>query len=282
MKRQEMVQFIRLKMPISNEELQNMELDSVRALYVLNGGSGSGNFGHSGRPGEVGGSGEGGGGAGGAGASAHAEEYELTDADIISSAPTPKAVELSPKEAVAFYRLTKQQAAARAAKVPPAELARKDKGAIRAYTGQNNYEALNKNLREGKQLSRKLQKISDNMDSALQKLPKMEGTVSRGVWLKPDAIKKFLSDHAPGKIVTYKSFTSAEAGGGAAYAKGGKNTSATGVRLNIISKSARSVAKYSAYPRENEVIFPRNTSFVVGGVSRDKESGLVIINMQEV
>ena len=73
------------------------------------------------------------------------------------------------------------------------------------------YVNINKCLRDGTPLSEEDKKICQNLNSALDKIPKYKGRLQRVLSLKGNALKKFLEEHTVGQIVTYPSFTSTSA-----------------------------------------------------------------------
>lgn len=93
-------------------------------------------------------------------------------------------------------------------------LENKEVHALHKYVNSFNddwYVNVNKCLREGKPLSKEDAKICQNLNSALEKIPKYSGKLQRVLSLKGNALKRFLDEHVVGQIVTYLAFTSTSA-----------------------------------------------------------------------
>lgn len=115
--------------------------------------------------------------------------------------------------------------------------------------------------------------------AAMEKMPKFEGTVVRGLNLDdatPEQIDAVVNQYKTGKVITEKAFLSTATGGVTpAY-------SGTAVLYTIKSKNGRSVKDVSAYPWEDEVLFPPGAKFKVLKKEFNSEENQHMIYMEEV
>lgn len=124
--------------------------------------------------------------------------------------------------------------------------------AIKTYMSSFSYE-LNEKLRTDTKLDTHEKKIADDLDSALDKMPKYEGTVYRSMSSDMlDDPKKFWQAHQPGKVVRYRAYTSTSL---KVY------DASMDIQCIIKSKNGRNVTSYN--PKENEILFKRKTKFIV-------------------
>ncbi len=111
-------------------------------------------------------------------------------------------------------------------------------------------------MRSGAKLTDDEQRMVDNLDSALQKMPKYEGIVYRSldssVMSNPE---KFWRLHTPDKIVTYDAFTSSSV---SVYDKH------MDIQMVIKCKNGRDIRAYNS--NEEEILFERKSKFYVSGV----------------
>lgn len=106
----------------------------------------------------------------------------------------------------------------------------------------------------------------DDLDSALDKLPKFEGTVYRS--LSSDMMndeEEFWNLHQPGSIVRYRAYTSSSL---EVYDE------SMDVQCEIVSSTGRNISAYNK--KEKEVLFSRDSYF------RIKEVSGKIIYMEEI
>ena len=150
--------------------------------------------------------------------------------------------------------------------------------AILNYKSSASY-IINDVLRNSENLSDVGTEFVKNMDDALIKMPTYQGTVYRNIafdWFGgQEAYDAFLSEHKVGYVVNYLAFTSAsikEDG----YLVDGRFA----VSMVIESGNAKNVDGYGNN-FESEVIFPRNSVFVVNNVKYN-DKGQPIIHMTEV
>ena len=149
---------------------------------------------------------------------------------------------------------------------------------IYSYTTNDIYRKLNSTLRRGKAADKKKYgPTADIIISGLKKLPKFVGQVVRF------ERKGSVNSWGPGKVKTFKAFTSSSKKKGFCWSG---NT-----KLIIKSKTGRYIGMMSRYKNEQEVLFLPKTKFKV--ISRKKrtkegsgnchdEATLNVIEMEEV
>lgn len=105
-----------------------------------------------------------------------------------------------------------------------------------------------------------MQKRVEATDRGLEELPPKPGTTYRGTDLPEDV----LADYQVGETVSDRAYTSSSSSHAEAehFRKGGN------AEIEIEGKSGRDVTSFSEYPKESEVLFPRDTEFEV--VSRER------------
>ena len=124
--------------------------------------------------------------------------------------------------------------------------------AVNQYISSEAYK-INEKLRNGESLTEDDQKLIDDLDRAMDKMPKYEGTVYRSIndyFMKDE--DAFNEQHSPGNIVSYKAYTSA---GKEVYDESFK------YQMVIESKSGVDFTEYNQ--SEQEILFRRNTLFRV-------------------
>lgn len=157
-------------------------------------------------------------------------------------------------------------------------LADDEQAAILAYKSGGSY-LLNAKLREEMALSEQEQKIVDGLDKALEKLPTYKGKVYRNIQFDGvgdgEARKAFVAGHIIDDVVRYPAYTSTstEIDG---YPLDGKFV----VHFEIESTNGRNMEGYGNNS-ESEVLFPRNTRFVIDNIVYD-EKGIPTIYLTEV
>jgi hypothetical protein len=144
-----------------------------------------------------------------------------------------------------------------------------DKWALNEYTGPD-AESLNSCLRNGTTNARQ-DLLAKDLDSALAKLPDYKGPVTRRVSLDDADLAKF----EKGKGITFKAYSSSTKDQAVDFGKG------RNVEMQIFSKHGKDISSFARKPEEQEVLFPRNTTFRVIDKIPDKETGRTIIQMIE-
>lgn len=164
--------------------------------------------------------------------------------------------------------LQKMEADAGAATAPAAvNLNAVDRAALWEYTGPD-AERLNWVLRNDCAGARdKL--ITDDINSALTKLPDYQGPVTRRLTLSEEDLAQF----KPGESQTFKGFTSSAKTPDAAFDKP--------VEMQILSKHGKDVSQFARKPEEQEVLFGTNTTFDIVDKFVDQSTGRTVIQMIE-
>lgn len=129
----------------------------------------------------------------------------------------------------------------------------KDVYALNQYKSSRVAYKLNAMLRGEDNLTDEYREIARNIDAALTKLPKYEGTVYRSL-RSEDMVnaEAFWKEHTPGSVVIESSFTSTST---EVYDE------AMDVQMIIQSKNGRDMRKLNSL--ENEILFRRGTMFYV-------------------
>lgn len=146
-----------------------------------------------------------------------------------------------------------------------------EEAAIIRYTGSKSY-LLNEALRSGERLSPEYKKWAKNLNSAIKKLPKYQGTVTRSVLLpSEETLKEFLKTHEVGSKVKYKSFISTT--------YGDIYNAEANVQMTILNSwKGADISEY--YDGESEVLYGTNSEFFVDRiVCKDKKVYLVLIEV---
>lgn len=146
--------------------------------------------------------------------------------------------------------------------------------AIVAYTGSY-YRAVNESLRAGR-ASKATEAYADLVNEALAVSPKYVGEVTRGITLSGDELERFLADHrealTSGRAVVHRGFISTSKGGKAAFSGN--------VVLHIQSRSGVWVKPISLVAKENEVLLPHGTRFMVSDLT--ERGGTYHVYLEEV
>lgn len=128
------------------------------------------------------------------------------------------------------------------------------------YKSSESYK-LNAALREGAELTSELEQLAKDFDADLDDSPVYAGTVYRNLSFDmegPEALQAFKERYVVGNIVTEPSYTSASKSPDG-YPVEGELV----VRMTIFGKNARDVSGKFGLPEEQEVDFPRGTTFQV-------------------
>ena len=132
------------------------------------------------------------------------------------------------------------------------KLSDEEQYAINQYISSESYK-LNETLRDELELTKQQEIIINNLDKALNKLPKYEGNVTRSIILNKDELKEFLKLHQEGKIVKYKAYTSSTVGE--------RYNNFSNVELHIKSLNGKDFRKFNK--SEQEILFKRNSKFKI-------------------
>lgn len=152
--------------------------------------------------------------------------------------------------------------------------------AVNEYKSSESYK-VNAKLRDGVELTPVQERMVSLLDSALAKLPKVEGTVYRtlsfdDVFDAQEEYDTFLAQHQEGAHVGYRAYTSTSTkADGHPLADGTK----LGVTLEITGSNARNLDGFGNN-FESEALFPRRSVFIVTKVTVD-ENGHPYIHMEE-
>lgn len=143
--------------------------------------------------------------------------------------------------------------------------------AIMDYKSPKMY-VLNDKLRQGLELDAREKEWVKNLDSALEKMPKYSGEVTRCIeLLDNEEIIKFLTIHEPNKIITYPAYTSTS--------KGELYNPTANIILKIKSKNGRNISNFGL--KESEVICKRNCQFKVLDIYLDKDEK-IYLELEEI
>lgn len=142
--------------------------------------------------------------------------------------------------------------------------------AINKYIGFESY-TYNEKLRNGIKLTETENQILNNLDKALEKMPKYKGEVTRSISILSEDIDIFLKDYQVGSIVLHKAYTSTT--------KGDIYNPESKVQMLIKSKKGRDISEYNE--QEQEVLFTRNSKFKVLKVDTNDDF-YVRIELEEV
>ena len=129
----------------------------------------------------------------------------------------------------------------------------KDIRAINRYISFESY-FLNDKLRNEEPLSEEEKEWIIDLDNAIMKLDKYKGEVYRSLsfQMNPNEYETFMAKHSEGEIICYPSYTSTAT---EIYDDSMK------VQLIIESKTGRDMREYN--PKEKEIVFERNSIFIV-------------------
>lgn len=153
-----------------------------------------------------------------------------------------------------------------------------------------NFLKVNRALRAGTPLEPELQKYSQALHAALQKLPSLVGFTFRGTTFSEEILAK---EYVEGKSVNEKAFTSSSLNPATAYSFAFPKESGffravkpladgeTRVFFVIAGKSARPVSYYSEYWAEAEALFTHGTEFQVKAVSPRQDDGSRYVVLEE-
>lgn len=159
-------------------------------------------------------------------------------------------------------------------RIAPQELTHSERGALLKYIGPDSY-VLNDSLRKGAELTDEQQKWVDELDSALEKLPKYNSDepLNRSMTFSSSAdAAEFANTIDVDNILSFPAYTSTSK---AVYDEDDS------LRLVIISSHSGDDLK-GFNDAEQEVLFGRNTSFKVVRMYRDESSMKPIVELEEI
>lgn len=222
-----------------------MSLDSL--LLMLKGSAKSGNFGHAGRPGKHGGSAPGGG---------YSSSGDKKPRLGVQGSKKVEEKSPEPKKEVEKFREAKEDNLLDLYKdFDKGCVKAKDPGctALNTYTGEA-FEDINSNLRFGESLSKKHQKIVNNIDNAMNDAPRTEESMIVYRSMAPGIVNSLIQE---GSQFQDRAFVSTSI-----------DSSATPGPANVeirIPKGSKGiyVAGLSDYENEKEFLLPRNAKFNV-------------------
>lgn len=161
------------------------------------------------------------------------------------------------------------------------DLTEEERGALLQYKSSESYK-VNAKLRDGIALTKAEQRMVDELDRALEKLPRVEGPVYRTLNFDDVANPRaeydaFIAQHSVGGFVTYNAYTSTSTRADGYPMTDGARYS---VALEITGRNARDLAGFGNN-FESEALFPRGTDFIIRSVDTG-ENGYTRIVMEEV
>ena len=138
------------------------------------------------------------------------------------------------------------------AKEPVEPLTDAEQHAMNSYISSSSY-VWNDKLRRGEKLTKQEEQSIKAMDSALQKMPKYEGTVKRSLsdFGIPD-VDEFVKSYVPGELKIFNEYLSSST---EVY------DDSFQIQYVIRSKNGRDIRKYNS--TEKEILFERGASFIV-------------------
>lgn len=141
--------------------------------------------------------------------------------------------------------------------------------AINQYISFDSYK-INDKLRYDRPLTAYDKKMIKDLDSALDRMNNYIGNVVRVLNIEDkDAMNKFMEEHQVGNTVTYKEYLSSSN-------KEGYNPGSN-IKIYINSSTGKNIMAYN--PDESEVLYKRNSSFVVKEII--EQDGVTYILMEE-
>lgn len=137
-----------------------------------------------------------------------------------------------------------------------------EKYALNQYIGSKSY-MINEKLRKGISLTSEEKGFIMTLDSALNKMPKYKGNLNRSlIFDDENALDEFLSNYKVGNIIVYDEYISTTCTG--VYNPDGQ------VQIHVFGASnGRDIT--SINKGESEVLYPRNSAFIVVDVERQNK-----------
>lgn len=143
--------------------------------------------------------------------------------------------------------------------------------AVNSYISSESYK-INEKLRSGASLTPEDHSLTVNLDSALSKMPRYEGTLTRSLeFISNEDMVSFLKEHTKGSIIEYTQYISTT--------KGSIYNPDAAVQIIILYTTAgRDISSYNS--AEKEVLYERGSRFTVIDVTQSKD-GTIYITMEE-
>lgn len=144
--------------------------------------------------------------------------------------------------------------------------------AINSYIGFKSY-ILNDKLRNSIELSEEEKNIIDNLDNALDKLPRYKGNLQRSLYFETeDDVTKFINGYKVGETKEYKEFISTTKGG--TYNRDGQ--------VQIFIKDAKNGVDISSInEKEQEVLYKRNSIFYTDNIVEQDDKYYILLKEKE-
>lgn len=146
-----------------------------------------------------------------------------------------------------------------------------EKWAINRYISSDSYK-INEKLRKGMKLTIDDEKFIKDLDSALSKIPKYTGDLTRSLqFYSKESMALFLESHKVTNTVTYKEYISTT--------KGDIYNENAQVQIYILdSTKGRDISKYN--DGEQEILYERNVQFIIKEI--EVINGVTHILMEEI
>lgn len=142
-----------------------------------------------------------------------------------------------------------------------------EKNAIKWYSGPDSY-LFNEKMRNSTQLTQKEIKLTNNIDSALDKLPNYEKITYRQIGFDlqgKEAYNKFISQHKEGNLISYDQFISSSKSYNDYEVEDGLKA-----YITINGKTGKDLRGLVGIAEENEVLFKKDILFKVTKVENNK------------
>lgn len=148
-------------------------------------------------------------------------------------------------------------------------LSRKEQHAINQYLSFESY-GINQKLRDGMVLTDTEQQMVDGLDSALKKIPKFSGNLSRSLYFgRKDETEAFVADIKPGNEITTKEYISTKCTEGLYNPEGE-------VQIFIQNtKNGRNLSSINT--QEAEVLYERNAKFKVLNIQQHEGKYYILL-----
>ena len=146
-----------------------------------------------------------------------------------------------------------------------------DKGAINRYISSDAY-TLNDALRRGTPLSPQQQLLETQLDAALKKVPYYQGNIQRtlSTQMLPTSVTEFLNNYSANKAITFKAYSS--------FATNTYDPNADNIMKIRNSRLGKDIRSFN--PKEKEILYPRNSKFIVVNKSLTND-GKTVIELKE-
>lgn len=155
-------------------------------------------------------------------------------------------------------------------------LTEEETGAVLSYKSSESYK-INTKLRDGAPLNEQEQRLVNDLDAALEKLPRYQGEVYRNlVFDGAEERNRFLAAYAPGNSINLEAYTSTSTDRNG-YPVDGEYTAG----MVIQSNSARDLAGFGNN-FEQEALFGRGSGFFIDRVAQDEQGRPVIYMREEI